>query len=280
MRIESVRIENFSAFKDETVYFNPYTALLGPNGGGKSTVLTALNVFYRYSMDAVTNLVLLDEEDFHNRDVSSPIIITVTFADLGPDAQKDFAAYYRQGKLIVSAKAQWNSSTRCADVKQFGQRLVIKDFAGFFIAEGDGAKVEELKKHYAAIRAKHTSLPAPGTKQVMLDALHDYETVHPDECELVPSEDQFYGISKGKNLLEKYVQWIFVPAVKDATAEQLEARKTALGLILERTVRSKVSFSQPLSDLRQRAMADYQKILAERESLLATLAARGASLDS
>jgi putative ATP-dependent endonuclease of OLD family len=72
MRIESVRIQNFRAFDDETIDFDDYTCLVGPNGGGKSTVLMALNVFFRYSMDVATNLVLLDEEDFHARDTSSP----------------------------------------------------------------------------------------------------------------------------------------------------------------------------------------------------------------
>jgi predicted ATPase len=39
MKIESVRNENFRAFKDETVIFRDYTCFVGPNGAGKSTVL-------------------------------------------------------------------------------------------------------------------------------------------------------------------------------------------------------------------------------------------------
>ena len=45
MRIDSVRMENFRSFEDATVPFNNYACLVGPNGVGKSTVLTALNVF-------------------------------------------------------------------------------------------------------------------------------------------------------------------------------------------------------------------------------------------
>jgi putative ATP-dependent endonuclease of OLD family len=144
MKIESIRIQNFRAFKDQTISFNDYTCLVGPNGGGKSTVLMALNVFFRYSMDVVTNLVLLDEEDFHGRDTSQPISITVTFTNLTAEAQADFAGYFRQGKLIVSAKGEWSAATRSADVKQFGERLAVRAFAPFFLAEGDAAKVEEL----------------------------------------------------------------------------------------------------------------------------------------
>ena len=105
----------------------------------------------------------------------------------------------------------------------------------------------------------------------MIDCLHGYEDAHESECNLIPSENQFYGFSRGKNLLEKYVQWIFVPAVKDATVEQLEARKTALGLLLERTVRARISFAQPSSEIREKAIAEYQKMLADRESELSSL---------
>ena len=84
MRIESVRIQNLRAFKDETVSFNKYTCLVGPNGSGMSTVLCALNVFFREARDVATNLQQLHEEDFHRKNTNEPIQITVTFVDLSP----------------------------------------------------------------------------------------------------------------------------------------------------------------------------------------------------
>jgi len=47
MKLSKLRIENFRSFKDETIYFDDYTCLVGANGTGKSAVLTALNVFFR-----------------------------------------------------------------------------------------------------------------------------------------------------------------------------------------------------------------------------------------
>ncbi|MEZ4690065.1 MAG: AAA family ATPase [Ignavibacteria bacterium] len=46
MKIESVRIENFRSFKDETIILDDYTCFVGPNGAGKSTVFYALNIFF------------------------------------------------------------------------------------------------------------------------------------------------------------------------------------------------------------------------------------------
>ena len=67
MKLTEVRIQNFRAFRDETVQFDDYTCLVGPNGCGKSTVLTALNIFFRNTANAVTDLVNLTQEDFHGR---------------------------------------------------------------------------------------------------------------------------------------------------------------------------------------------------------------------
>ena len=82
MKIESVRIENFRGFKDEVISFNDYSCFVGPNGSGKSTVLAALNVFFRQYKDSKTDLSKLSVEDFHHKDVSLPIRITVTFHGL------------------------------------------------------------------------------------------------------------------------------------------------------------------------------------------------------
>ena len=271
MRLASLRLENFRAFDDQTVDFNDYTCLVGPNGGGKSTVLTALNIIFRNTSDSTTDVTALDIEDFHHKSTDKPVKITATFEDLSPEAQQDFAAYFRNGKLIITAEAKWNGTS--APVKHFGQREGILDFSKFFSAEGDDAKVEELRKLYGEIRRDYSELPAPGTKAGMVAALRNYESGHPEKCSAMPSEDQFYGVSRGKNLLEKYVQWIFVPAVKDVSGEAFERKATALGLILERTVRAKLPFTQPLNELRKRSTKEYTDILKENEGALSALSA-------
>ncbi|QGN53456.1 AAA family ATPase [Novosphingobium sp. Gsoil 351] len=65
MFIKSIRIENLRAYEDETIEFAPYTGLIGANGAGKSTILCALNIFFRETESASTNLSNLDREDFH-----------------------------------------------------------------------------------------------------------------------------------------------------------------------------------------------------------------------
>lgn len=268
MRISSVRIENFRSFKDQTIPFNDYACLVGPNGAGKSTVLTALNVFFRESDSLPTDLSQLDDEDFHCKDTDNPVKITVTFENLTQKATEDFSDYVRQGKLIVSAVATFDQATGKADVKQYGQRLGMPAFAPFFEGLDGGKKVADLKEIYTELRGNHEELANPGTKDVMAQALRDYEAARPEECKLIPSEDQFYGFSKGVNRLSRHVQWVYVPAVKDATSEQVEARNSALGRLLARTVRSQTNFDEAVKELRAGMQKQYQELLDGNQHVL------------
>ena len=131
----------------------------------------------------------------------------------------------------------------------------------FFEALDGGKKVGELKDIYNVLRGTYPDLPVPGTKDAMVTALRDFEAARPEECELIPSEDQFYGFSRGANRLAKHVQWVYVPAVKDATSEQVEARNSALGKLLARTVRSKTNFDETIKTLRTQMQQQYQELL-------------------
>ena len=271
MKIHSVRLENFRSFRDETVLLDEYTCLVGPNGAGKSTVLCALNIFFRESENAATDVVNLSSEDFHKKDTSVPIRITVTFSELNDQAKEDFKEYFRQDRLIVTAVAQFNAASGRAEVKQFGQRMGITAFRPFFEAATNGAKVADLKTLYSDLRGTYVTLPAAGTRDAMIDALHDFETSNASQCEPIPSEDQFYGFSRGSNRLAKYVQWVYIPAVKDVTVEQTEGKTTALGKLLARTVRLKLKFDDIINELRQRTEADYQRILDDNQGALKEL---------
>lgn len=273
MKMESVRIQNFRSFDDRTIPFGDYTCLIGPNGAGKSNVLCALNVFFRESEGSATDLSTLSEEDFHHKNTDDPITITVIFTDLNEDAQNEFSDYYRQGKLVVSAVAVYDKATHKAEVKQYGQRLGVEAFKPFFKALGDNAKVSELKTLYENIRIMLPELPGSGTKESMVQALRKYESDHPDKLVLIPSEDQFYGVSKGANRIEKYLQWIYIPAVKRATDEQVEGKNTALGKLLARTVRAKINFAERLKTLRTDTQKQYQSLLDDNQNALNDISA-------
>jgi len=213
----------------------------------------------------------LSQEDFHNKDTSKAVKITLCFGGLSEQAQKDFEHYVRQGKLIVFAEAEWDEQAGCAQVLQFGSRLVMEEFAKYFEAVDNKAKVAELQPIFQKIRDHFPDLPEASTKKDMTAALRDYEEKHPVLCRLVEDDNQFYGWSKGVNLLARHVQWVYVPAVKDASSEQDEAGKTALGQLLKRTIRTKVDFEGDLRELRALVESRYEAIVNGNKEVLADL---------
>lgn len=268
MKIELLRIENFRAFKDEIIDFDDYTSFVGPNGVGKSTVFHALNLFFRQSKDSQTDLLKLSSNDFHHSNTRLPIKVTVTFSSLTDRAKEDLADYVRQDKLIITAIADYDAVSEKADVKQFGNRIGMEEFRKFFEADKNGAKAPELKGIFKSFKEKYSDIPSANSKADMISALHEYESKNPDNCILIPSEDQFYGVSRGVNKLESHIQWIFVPAIKDATEESEESTRSALGQLLARTVRSKVTFDDKIRELRNNVRTEYQKLLdAEQKTL-------------
>jgi putative ATP-dependent endonuclease of the OLD family len=274
MKIHSVRIQNFRSFEDETIDFHDYNCLVGPNGCGKSTVLNALNIFFRdQTSSSVRDVSYLNEEDFHCKKTDSPIRITVTFTDLSEAATLALKDYVRQDRLVVTAAASWSPESRSAMVVQRGSRLAIPNFAPFFKASADGQLVGELKGIYAEIRANHTDLPGPGTKAAMTEALKSYEQQHPERAELIESDDEFYGASKGAHKLGPFIQWVFVPAVKDASTEQQEGKNTAIGRLVARAVRNRGAFVEQIQKLRDRTSQAYDEILSDNQSSLDELSA-------
>ena len=271
MRLSSLRIENFRSFEDETIPFDNYTCFVGPNGSGKSTILIALNIFFRNSGSAATDLLNLSEEDFHLKNTSRPVKITLTFDQLSDDAKATLKAYVRQDQFVVSAVAEFDPVTQRALVQQVGSRLVMRRFADYFLAQENKAKSAELKQIYELIRKDVPEIPAPGSMDAMRAALRAFEEAHPEQCELIEGDTQFYGWTKGENLLKQFVQWVYLPAVKDPTSEQDEGRDTALGAILERTIRSKVIFEEPITALRIDAVSRYQEILKKEQGILDVL---------
>lgn len=273
MKIAAIRIENFRSFKDETIPLEDYSCFVGPNGAGKSTVLSALNVFFQNVTSSTQNIKELDEEDFHKKDTTEPVRITVIFIDMCADAKNELKDYIRQEKLIVTAEANWDESKRSASLKQHGKRMGMKAFAErYFSKVSAKAGSPELKVAYASLKEEFRDLPAANTGPKMAEALQSYEAAHPDDCEEIISNDEFYGANSGK--LNKFVQWVYVPAVKEAYEEGEESKKSALGQLLARTVRSETDFAGKITALREETLEKFNKLLSENQSALGDVSGR------
>lgn len=267
MNIKKIRIENYRSFNDQEISLNKYSCFVGSNGVGKSTVLCALNVFFKEQDSSATDTASLCDEDFFARQTNKPVRITLTFDNLSVAAKTALSDYVRQDELVVTAEANFNAVSGLADVRHFGQRLGMKDFRPYFEAVKAGAKADELNAIFTQLQAKYPGIASGRSKEAKAEALRQYEADHPTDCTLIPSEDNFYGInSTGK--LVPFIQWIYVPAVKDARQEGQEAKNTAFGKLIARTVRSRTNFDGELNKLKEETLAKYKELLDKNRNNL------------
>ena len=268
MKIKSIRIENYRRFKDETFNLKDYTCFVGPNGSGKSTILAALNIFFREQTLSTTDVNKLVQEDYFNKDINQPIRITVTFNDLSVLAQENLSSYVRQNELVVTVESCFDKENNYGTIKYIGQRQGMEEFRRFFEEEKNGAKAAELNQIFEDLITQFPDLPAPRSKEDKIAALQQYENNHPDRCQLIPSEDNFYGFN-GSGKLAPFIQWVYVPAVKDACEEELEAKNTALGKLIARAVRTRINFDEDIKKLKEDTALKYQELLSRnREGLV------------
>lgn len=264
MKLRVLRIENFRAFDDVTLTINDYTCLVGPNGAGKSCVFAALNVLFRRPASRGTPATELRREDFHQRRIDRPIRITATFTDLSAEAQKDLGHYCRNGQLTLSAEAVWDAGKGHAPVRHVGTRRGVREFQGLYEAS------KEHKKLYVELQ-KQFPLPPATNKEQILAALRDFEASNPQNLVDLPSGDEFYGVVGPDGPMAKHIQWVHVPAVKDAADEEAESKSNWIGALLQRAVRGSVDFKAELDSIRTDAEKRYRDVLDQRNDVLDAL---------
>ena len=275
MKLETIAIKNFRCFEDVEINIDNYTAFIGPNGCGKSAVLSALNVFFGEKTSAIRTPTLLGLDAFHHHNVNDPIVIKLTFGRLSGEEKADLSNYVRADKLIVSAEAVYDPDSEHAAVRQYGYRLGMKKFAPFFELLNDNAKVADLETAYNPL-AQEFSLTIDGrkTKAAMEDSLRNFEAIHSELCGEIRSEDQFYGFTKGAHKLKPFIQYIYLPPVKDAAEEELEGRVGVLGSLISRIVRSQLNLEGDLDAIQFEAITKLKALFDGHKEGLDKLSVR------
>ena len=94
MQIQNVHVKNFRSILNESLPCDSLTALVGRNGSGKSSFLSALELFYNPAASVTP-------EDFYAEDVTQNIEIAVKYVDLNAEAKDFFSAYIDNDSLTV-----------------------------------------------------------------------------------------------------------------------------------------------------------------------------------
>ena len=251
MQIQNVHVRNFRSILNESLPCDSLTALVGRNGSGKSSFLSALELFYNPS-------ARVTPEDFYAEDVTQDIEIAVTYKCLNAEAKDFFSAYIDNDSLTVVRVFSDPQSGKSGSYH--GMRLQNPDFVDI---RSTGAAMDRRRK-YNDIKGEgqYKSLPSANSADAVLRELDNWETQNPEHCKLLRDDGQFFGFTQvGHGYLGRYTKFILVPAVRDALEDATERRGSSVTELMDLVVRSVLAKRGNVEDFRQRTQDEYKEIM-------------------
>ena len=251
MFIQEVRVKNFRSILDETLPCDPLTALVGRNGSGKSSFLSALELFYDQSPG-------ITAEDFYSEDTTQDIEIAVTFAGLSAEEKEFFSAYVHNEVLTIVRV--FSDPLKGKSGNYHGMPLRNPEFT--CVREAGGKR--DITNKYNEIRGvqEYSSLPSVRSGDAALAALEDWESQNPGLCSPRRDEGQFFGFAQvGRGYLGRYTRFIHIPAVRDAQEDATESRGSSVTEIMDLVVRNALVNRKDLEGFKQQTQDRYREIM-------------------
>jgi putative ATP-dependent endonuclease of OLD family len=229
--LSRVSIKNFRSIRDGTVELGTHTAILGGNGAGKSTVLRAIERFY-------SPLSSIELDDFFGRTTEQPIEIELTFTSLDTRELELFGSRVHGGEMSVVRI--FNANAGRSSGRYYGKSPQHLPFVAVRTVEGANEKkaAYNVLRGSGGIYAELPSVTAAGQIGGHLDA---WEAQHPEHLQLSLDDGQFFGFSNvARGSLQKFTSFVFIPAVRDASADAVDSKGAVIARLMELVVRSAI----------------------------------------
>ena len=203
MRIKRVRISNYRSIAEQSIDFETYTAFIGANGSGKSSVLYALDWFFNGDACGCPPSV----DDLH-RDLSGAaareLSIEVTFSELDADDRKLLGKYGR-GDVAIFRRTWSEQATKLVGNSRQGP--------GFAAVRMPQLSAAEMKRLYNDL-PDDLGLPKASTKGDIAAALDAWEIDEANHGKLEQVNDSevpaAWGFDAGR--LQDRIEFVLVPA--------------------------------------------------------------------
>ncbi|RFZ89285.1 DUF2813 domain-containing protein [Shinella sp. WSJ-2] len=233
MQIAKVSLENFRSIERLEIDFEKLTSLVGANNCGKSTVLKAIDLFF----DAAAKVAAAD---YYMHDQARTISISIEFEKLTPEEVKEFGNSVKGGRLHIVREFG-------GVAQETGEYAVYADVNPAFEEfrnENNGTKKRSI---YADLRKRFSDLGA-ATGEEMEENLRAWEREHPSELDFKKIKGFFGAKNVANGKLKKKTSVRLVPAVKDASEETSDAKRSpVVGLlseIVKQTFENKSEFTE------------------------------------
>ncbi len=251
MILKRAHVRNFRAIREATVEFGHHTAILGGNGAGKSTVLRALDKFYAPSPN-------VELDDFFGKMAGHPIEIGLTFTAFSEAERELFGDRVQADEMTVVRVFEQGGGR--GNGRYFGSTLQHPPFGQIRSSEG----AQEQRRQYNEFRANEPEYDFPPVQRAdqIEPILTEWESRHRDQCAMMRDDGQFFGFANvGRGNLQKSTSFVFIPAVRDASADAVDARGAVVARLMELVVRSAVQRRAEIRVWQERIGQEYQALM-------------------
>ena len=254
MILKSIRVENYRSIKDEILYCDDLTVLVGTNGSGKSSFLRAV-VLFSAEKPGITN------EDYYNRQTGNAIRITATFKNLPDSAMAQFGEYILNGELTVIRVFEWDND-KCKPT-YYGTRLQNPDFAPIY-AQKKGARLiyENLLK-----KDDYKDFHEWSNYEEVTDFLRKWDVDNPDKLERIQDDGKFF--THGKGFPSRFARFLYIEPVRDSAKDGQEEKNSTLAQLMDVAVRNSIMTNDRIRTFKEDAQRTYNELmrLSEQKEL-------------
>lgn len=231
MKIRRVEIENFRAVSNFKEEIGSYTAFIGYNGGGKSSILHAVRWFFE-GFDLQPTDVYSGTKHDHDSVESTTVKVTISFDDLSSLDRQNFKPYVIGDEITLTRAGGVEKKS-----KLYGKRLICKEFS----AIREESKIQNKRTLAIQLmeefeRFSNLNISPKSNKGEIEDALKAWESNPDNEIFLSSINDEdanhFFG-AVGSNKLKINSGFVFIPAAPDLTGQfDVSGKGSALQLLL------------------------------------------------
>lgn len=266
MKLAHIKVENFKCFEKLEFSFENLSVFVGENNSGKSAIFAAIDRFF----ESTNKSSPITKDDFYiNNDgeKAEKLKIIIRFSELSEASISMFSEYTSTDSVTFKLESQrFGESVKTT---MSGIRSGMAEFTDAFALSKE-TPITKFNEEYFRLQTIYSDLPplnVAKNKGLKITALRQYESARPDKCVDISSNDEAYGTIGPVPNLKRYIKWIFIPAVKDASDEASEGRNI-LSELVSFAARRKTNFDERIDKIQEKVFEELVEIQKDQQSAL------------